>query len=331
MEKIWHVMLFSDLKGTYETPVTTQGFRTSDYLIALVKNSENRQKVLKVALKGLDYTVIDITPKPKGEELKGIVAINGQEVPVSTQHVYEYKADDKYTVLQVYGLPTGEVKVVSPIYKLAILYYGNTVRVTVNQDYMNNVRGLCGTNNGDNFDFVTPQEYVLQDPEEFAATWALSSEGRTGEKKNQAQQHSVYKKSVEIAPIVSDRDLTRVAYYNTQYQTGETVVDTSEEVHEDTVEAWKQLKKNSATGCVTNRIVVVEKNGKHCFSVTPQPTCVSQCQPEKTQTRTGEFFCVKKSGTTKHWEQMVARGANPDFRNKGKTQELDFESPTRCV
>ncbi|KAK6620187.1 hypothetical protein RUM44_006588 [Polyplax serrata] len=331
LENIWHVMLFSDLKGTYQTPLTTVQSETTDYLVTLVKNTEHKRKALKLIVKGLDYTVVDITPKPDGEQLRGLVTVNGQEVPVSTQHVYETKLNERTTVLQVYGLPTGEVKIVSPLYKFTILYYGDNVRMSVNQDYMDNVKGLCGNNNGDNFDFITPQDYVLHNPEEFAATWALSTEGRTGELKNRAQKHAMFKKSVNVTPVISKQDITHATHatHGAQYEVTETM--RTDETHEETSAAWKQLKKNSSTGCATTRIHVIEKDGKHCFSVSPQPACTPQCHAESTQTKTGEFYCVEKSSTSNHWEQMVVRGANPDFRNKGKTQHHEYQQPIKCV
>lgn len=326
-------MLFSDLKGTYETTTETTDHEpgTTDYLITLVKNVENKQKVLKVVLKGVEYTVIEITPRTDGQ-LKGSVSVNGQDVPVSTQNVYQYKIGEHATVLQVYGLPTGEVKVISPLYKFAILYYGETARITVNQDYMNNVRGLCGTNNGDNFDFITPQEYVLQNPEEFAATWALSAEGRNGEMKNRAQQHSMYKKSVNLTPVVSEADISRATGHGLFLHSHHTTTGSHEHSEVNTnIRGYKELKENSSPGCTTTRINVIEKDGQHCFSIEPQPTCTTQCHAETSTTATGEYFCVEKSSTSLHWQQMVSRGANPDFRNKGKTQTMEFQRPTKCA
>lgn len=328
----------------YDSSSASDEADATERVVVLARNNDVRQKEIKIIFGDAEDTIVEVLPKSQGE-LKARVIINRQEIPVSTQQVYEYKQNGR-TLLKIFGMPTGEVRLFAPLHNLELLHYAESVRLTVSQDYMNDVQGLCGTHNGDNFDFITPQNYVLQKPEEFAATWALSSEGHIAQAKQRAQQHSMYKKAVVLTNVISEQDAGRADSRGRQHRNQKSSAQdydsssgsdssssssSSSESQEDDKHHNNELRKSSQVGCTTRRITVIEKDGKHCFSLEPQVTCATHCQAEKTEMRSGKFFCAEKSSTTEHWSKMVARGANPDFRKKGSSVEMKFEYPTKCL
>lgn len=250
---------------------------------------------------------------PGQGKASGTVTVNGQPVHFDETGLYVYKTPSGTVVFKVFVLPTGQLQFVAKKFGFELLYDQSRVQLTLSHEYRNRVGGLCGVYNGEHFDYVTPQGYVLQSPEEFAATWALSSEGRIGELKKKAQEHSTYKKTVILTNAIGGEE-GKYHEGNVDYYTGG-----SDEV------------QGEGGKCTTKRIMVIERDGKHCFSVHPQTACKTGCQVEKTKTMSADFICVNKTKTTSHWAQMVARGAHPNFKNKGNAQTMQFEGPEVCT
>ncbi|KAK6620190.1 hypothetical protein RUM44_006591 [Polyplax serrata] len=302
----WHVMTVSVPKTNEEKK--TQPFKEFS---VLVREATGNTKEVQFTFNYAKGPVVTIVPSQG--KTHGTVTVNGQEVHFDEKGYYEYKTKTGTVVFQVYVLPTQELKFVAGPYGFEFLYDQTRVQLSLSHTYKNRVGGLCGVYNGEQFNYVTPERYILKSPEEFAATWALTNEGTVGELKKKAHEHSVYKKTTHYTTVIGSQD-------NRNYE----IVDTDDY---DTNSSGESLGHK----CTTKRIMVVERDGKHCFSVHPQTACKTGCQVEKTRSMTADFICVNKTQTSSHWAQMVARGAQPNFKNKGNAQKIQFEAPEVCT
>jgi len=321
---VWHVMFVSNPKlntdGSYDN--------LHQFSVLLREDSEG-QKEVQMVLEHSEHTLFEI--KPVSGKVYGYFFVNGEKVQLSTDKVYEYQSKEGKVIVRVVVLPSGEIRLVAPEHEFEFLYGRVRVQLNVGQIYRNRVGGLCGVFNGERYDMVTPQQYVLRDPEIFAATWALSNEGRIGELKQKAEKYSEYKKQIILTNSVSEQDTGRAdsrgRLYKNLKSSGE---DYSSSSSSSSASSSSSESKESVEDCKTERITVIERQGKHCFSLLPQTACKTGCQVEKTKTQTAKFFCVNKTQTSSHWAQMVSRGAKPNFANKGNAQEIKYEAPVKC-
>ncbi|XP_052133236.1 vitellogenin-1-like, partial [Frankliniella occidentalis] len=67
-----------------------------------------------------------------------------------------------------------------------------------------------------------------------------------------------------------------------------------------------------------------------CFSLRPQPACNAHCQPTQKVEKKIDFHCVSDSSASRHWAQMIKKGANPDFSQKGANKSLKVNIPESC-
>lgn len=333
--KVWHVAMIT--KPRYQlVSGRIEYFGKKHVGAVLVRDSENGQKDVKLILGYHDSVEVEILK----EQGNVVIGINGQKQPVTKDKVFRFERQDthgrKVTLVKAYMTQSGAVFFKAPEHDIEILYLGKTFRITLGPKNTKLVGGLCGARDGEKFYYMTPQGYILNNPEQFVATWALSEEGRIGELKKKALENSQYRRTVVPMNYVSEQDAGRANLHGRTYQN----LDKSGEDYDnnysgsseygDVMGGTRKSGKGSV-GCTATRIITVEKDGKHCFSLNPETTCMPQCHPEGTETKTGEFYCVEKSSTSEHWQKMVARGAKPDFRNKGNTEEIQYEYPVKCT
>ncbi|WP_440994906.1 VWD domain-containing protein, partial [Cysteiniphilum litorale] len=176
---------------------------------------------------------------------------------------------------QMYATPAGEIRFYAPQQDVEIQYDGTAIKVKAQNSYRSEVRGLCGTfNTQPEDDFTTPQDCVLQNPFEFAASYALddsSCQGPAKELKQRAQQKvsngQCYKDVVIYGNVVADEQAERPnSHHNSNRKSSK----------------GKQYygENDKYTQCAMKRIQVIERDGKDCFSLHPQLECSSQCQPQ---------------------------------------------------
>ncbi|KAL0267736.1 UNVERIFIED_CONTAM: hypothetical protein PYX00_009919 [Menopon gallinae] len=272
---------------------------------------------------GNEFNVV-IQIKPAGSENAQVV-VNGQEVKIQKQHPYEYFDQKGNLIVRAYVLTTGEVKFVFPECDFELLYGVSRLRVVAGQTYKNRVLGLCGDYNGERFDYVTPKGKYLRDPEEFVASWVLSNEGSYAQLKERVEKNAV-RKTVILTGVVSDQDAGRTDKRGRQYTQEQQL-----RGYYDSSSSSSRESGENEVQCMTQRIMVVEREGKHCFSTEPQPSCKNGCQVEQTTPMTARFVCVNKTQTSAHWAQMVTRGAKPNLSDKlNNVQELTFQGPVAC-
>ncbi|KAG8258924.1 hypothetical protein J6590_021718 [Homalodisca vitripennis] len=250
------------------------------------------------------------------------VTVNGQQTPVSKSYLTELFDQNGNTLAQMYARPNGEVHFYAAQQDIKVQYDGTAVKVKAQNSYRSETRGLCGTFNTQPVDdFTTPQGYILQNPYEFAATYALESsscQGPAKELKARAQQQIAgghYSRNVVIyGNVVTDAD----AYHYSRSNSNK-------------YGRLRILNKEKYVSCSQRRLMTMQKDGKQCFSVQPQLLCTDQCSPQGYVNKEVQFMCVLPSSVSEHWKKLVNRGINPDFSDKhAYFQTYNVQVPQSC-
>lgn len=181
--------------------------------------------------------------------------------------------------------------------------------------YRNSVRGLCGNNDGEpENDQQTPRGCLLQKPEEFSATYALTTEGKCqGPAVEQAEKAKNSQCTFETAKpgnVISD------------YEAGRTSESGRNNNDDD--------DSRESRRCMTHRTKVVMKDNQICFSLRPLPSCSSRCRSEETKSRDVQFHCVARSTASEKVAERVEKGANPDLTQKSVSYTKSYQLPISC-
>ena len=193
-----------------------------------------------------------------------------------------------------------------------MLFRSQRIALIAGQSYRGEVRGLCGTFDGEEAtDFTAPRNCILKNAQQFAATWAISPSGAVKEQQQKAQNAPCYAQRVLYGDVVSDAEAGR---YQARHSRS----------------SGKQSSNQNNPSCTSHKVKVVEQNGQICFSLRPLPACNAHCQPNLKVEKIIEFHCVAESSASRHWADMIKKGANPDFSKKGPNQNLKVTIPAGC-
>lgn len=252
--------------------------------------------------------------KPSGSSGVSVQA-NGESIRLSENKLGRWVG--KESSLEVYSLPDGSAVLYLPREGIQLIYDGPRVQLSVRHSYMYRTRGLAGTFDGEETtDFSAPNNRILSKPLEFAATYALTDsqcQGPAKERKQQAQSSPSFEKYFLSGKVVSDYEAGR----GKQAQS---------------LNSAKMSRNQMRTpkSCEQLRTQTFEENGRTCFSTRPQLTCNSHCKATKKIQKTVDYHCMQASSATKHWAQMVKKGANPDFTQKSVDRQISLSLPESC-
>ncbi|KAK9500939.1 hypothetical protein O3M35_002099 [Rhynocoris fuscipes] len=312
--KCWHAMVQPYKRSSYENQQPAE-YDEDDFGI-LVREGSSNQKEL-VILFGSDIVQV----QPSGSSgIVGTVTVNGQKAEFSQESLAQYKKQNGEYFVQIYALPTGEVRLYAPQHGIEVIYYGSAVKLQASNYYRNQVRGLCGTFTGEySTDFTTPKNCILKDTYEFAASYAIDDgtcEGPAKELHQKAQNSPCYWETVLLGDVVSDREAGR---HETRRQ------------HQSNSQRGGMNTMKNDDKCSKLRVKVVQQGGKTCFSLRPQPTCTPKCKATRKMEKKVDFHCVPNSAATKHWMDMINAGTNPDFSQKPANAWFKYNVPERCI
>lgn len=296
---------------------SSQGSSSSDdyeNVSILIRDIDgNRREVMLI----LGEDVVTLQPGSSGVAA-GYFIVNGQKYQVSKDSMGHYEDKKGNTLVQAYQLPSGALRVYTPEHGFELIYDGLRLKLQAPNSYRGDIRGLCGTFDGEKTtDFTTPKNCILKNPLEFAATYAIadgSCQGPAKDLRHRAENAPCYQQTVMLGDVISDQEAGR-----------------SQPRQKQNRKSSNMQKQARNEGCTTYRVKVLEENGKVCFSLNPQPTCTSQCQPSNKTEQRVEFHCIDDSRAARHWVEMIKKGANPDFKNKGANHRAIIRLPQSCV
>nr|UJZ92574.1 vitellogenin [Scaphoideus titanus] len=341
--KCWHAMFHYTPKDD-PTSNSASNEDDDDQISVLVRDaSSSNEKEMMVVIEG--YA---IQMQPTSGNSPANVKVNGQQTSVSKNRLTSLDDQDGETYAQLYATPAGEIRFYAPQQDIEIQYDGTAIKLKAKNSYRSEVRGLCGTfNTQPEDDFTTPQDCVLQNPFEFAASYALddsSCQGPAKEMKQRAQQKvsngQCYRDVVIYGNVVADEQAEspnshhRNSNRNTNRDSNwDSNRDSNRNSNRDSnrkSDKGNHYQSQKYSQCSTKSIQVIERNGKDCFSVHPQLDCSDECKPQGSVEKQVEFVCLQPSSTTEHFKTMINRGANPDFSQKKPIQTFKINVPESC-
>nr|QXD38626.1 vitellogenin-2 [Eurygaster maura] len=293
--------------------VDQEHYKKSDYntkyFAILAKEIDSNKKVIKVVL---GENVVTLEPSDND----GIsVNSNGESIGISEGTITRWKAGQQY--LEAYIQPGNKYVVLHFLNHGTKVYYdGHRAQLIIPNRYLNRVRGLCGTFDGEPVnDFTTTNNCVLRDYKQFTASYAISDGQCTMPETTSQENASCYTKGVKLVDVVSDSEAGRGS--------------SKEEVHayNNTI---KPLIKNPQ-GCTNHKVLIDYFEGMTCFSIKPQVACQPNCKPQGQIEKTIQFHCLNESSATRHWVAKVKKGANPDFSQKKSNRQMSVKLPEKCV
>nr|AMK38869.1 vitellogenin 1 [Colaphellus bowringi] len=275
--------------------------QTNNYVVLVRKNSESKQwKDVKITLSTpqTESKLIDITMMPRPQVTSGIkalVKVAGQEIEVSQTESYDFHNG----YIQIYALPTGEVKV--EVYNtFYIIYDGMRVRLTMlNGQLKNDLRGLCGQfNELPTEDFFTPQNCFARDPTKFVRSYEVEGhQGKEARKELAENRQECFRK---ITPIYAD------------------------------VISEIPARPEESEECEFTQTKYVQEGEKICFTTTPVLTCSRQCQAHGYLTKNVPVHCLAKSNIALLWKSQIDKGLSPNFSQKGVHKKIQMQVPQGC-
>nr|AAC32024.1 vitellogenin [Pimpla nipponica] len=314
--KCWHVVMTTFPK-TNKNSGSAEPIDEDMALSILVRDAGDKKKDIKVTLgdKELQFSHADSKNK---------VTLDGKKVDLSEKRSYRHKngKDIDFEVLQ---RPDGTLGLVSSKYDIDAWYDGQRVQIKASGKYRSDIRGLCGNFDGEpDNDFTSPKDCVLLKPEEFAASYALTTKdchGSALEHARKASQAVCSQKSPRPGNVVSDRDAGRKYSENSNWG-----------YHSRQNSDDEQGKNDSSDHkrCNTLRTKVIEEEDQICFSLRPLPTCAEGCTANRTKPKVMPMHCMPKNIAAERMADRIKQGANPDFSQKSYTKKNGFDIPVGC-
>ncbi|XP_012280139.1 vitellogenin [Orussus abietinus] len=301
----WHVVMTTYPKEDPDDPQNDLKIPEDMKVSVLCRDMGGDKKEVKVNLGNMEIRLA-----PEGG--KGAAYIGNERPSYSQKQGYQYKKDGK-VFFEIFELPDGSVRLSSEKFGFDAAYDGAHLRIKASYKYRGSIRGLCGTYTGEpSTDFTTPQNCVLEKPEFFSATYALTSQQCEGEAKQNAQiaqREPCISRNPRPGNVISDHEAGRGP---------------------NPAEKWGNSEGSKTKQCHTHRTLVIEENNEICFSVRPVLQCRKGCT-EQTKQKSIRFHCVPSGPASQQIAQRVKQGANPDFSQKPVTKTVPYQMPIDCV
>lgn len=264
----------------------------------------------------LGNDIVEILPQSGGQNAAE-VKFNGKKASFNQKSSDSFQDEDGNTVIQVYALPSGTVRLIGQKNGIEILFDGQRVKLQASNNYRGQMRGLCGTFDGQSADdFTSPKNCVLKNPYEFAASYAVPDSSLTSpakELRQRAEQADCYKQTVMLGDVINENEAGR-----------------------SSKKSWSKSSSNSngrsqaSTSPSSLRVKVIEHNGQTCFSLRPYVTCASRSQEANKIEKSVDFHCVSDAQAARRWVEQIKKGANPDFSQKGANHRATIRLPGKC-
>jgi len=274
----------------------------------LVREPQQGHRELRVIVDDSESIQMEMTPT--SSQMK--VAINEKEIELKKESTVPVKGTNGETVMELTHISDMIIKAKINNFQLEVVFDNERMMISTSPMKKMRIGGLCGNLDGESFDLITPRGQYTHDIRHFLATWAYKPEG---EIKDLAELNvESYVRRVH-QNIVSEQDAGRQDKFGKP-------IDKPQGSSED---------RNNKYGEPLKKIVVIEHQGKHCFSVKVHPACKLGYKADAVDYQMVDFVCVERNDTSKHWMKLVERGAKPDFSKKGTAQQISYGVPVSCT
>nr|AXM43802.1 vitellogenin [Conopomorpha sinensis] len=319
MSGSWHVLLLDEWWAA--------GKRPADELVILARKPSPDEQEIYISYQNSEGEEMEIELKP--DNVPGTVAINVKSslTKLSRDGSTQYKRDGNDKVaLEYFYLPDDRLMLNIREGRLRALYSGRNI-VILAYGNQNHTRGLCGHMSGEpNDDFVTPDGNLVDEADQFAASYALDreySDPKTKTLQELARKNAYQPRRVYPSVLRSDESWTK---YN-----------------KDKMQSMKQQKQQSQSmysarsygqqdvPCrVENQVQYYETYDEICISTQRLPSCRAQCRGEGYIKKSAQVVCKSKMDEEfKMYKEEIKQGQNPEVSGPPKKQE--FRVPSSCM
>nr|XP_012221807.1 PREDICTED: uncharacterized protein LOC105671873 [Linepithema humile] len=314
MGGIWHVLMIPDQLQILNHP-NLQLPLSENKKVSVLTREQNNHLQVRVLLNDREYQLQQV-----GDHLQAL--INGQEVKLSKKESHEDKENGE-VIAELFMQPDGLVTLDLPNHGITVLYDGKHVQLQMTQDYRNMVRGLCGNyDTQTSNDFLTPQNCVLQKPEEFSATFAVLNDSQDNNAKNMIAENKSKASRASCIPltprqtnVINDRGMGRE-------------LEKSWGHHQNR----NQNQKNQENVRLIYRTKIDEGDHEICFSVRPLPVCPHNSRPVEIKRKNVAMHCMTRNDAAQEMKKRIQQGANPDLSLNSVSKKLALELPSLgCV
>jgi hypothetical protein len=267
--------------------------------------------------------------------------MNGNPVRLTSSHATELRVDGELLGV-AYELPSSAVQVTLPNNSLVLVYDGVRVMLQASNEYRDQIRGLCGTFDGEPFtDFKTPKNCFLTEPSVLAATYAIDDNSCEAPvrnmKKNASEELCVHERISVVDVIANDQP-------KSARQRGFQIIQSADDSSSSTSSESNSVSDHNSTSSseinllplprrpsrlntkisrhnpkhVPNsrsyKTVIIAENEESCFSKKPLPTCTPGYRITATVNKYEPFFCTANKSLAERYTKLVNNGMIPDFR-----------------
>ncbi|XP_014270480.1 vitellogenin [Halyomorpha halys] len=166
------------------------------------------------SLQSLDLSIIvgddvlEVTQGGDGSLLNLIY--NGKQV-VPSDDIKELHDYSGSVIFKVLPLSEGAVKIIAEKHGFEIIHDGNHLTIEVSNKFRNKLRGLCGNFDGELYnEFITPQNCIASDREQFIASYGLSNKKNNGVTKYpKTRNNECYRKKYFYGTVVNEEEVNK--------------------------------------------------------------------------------------------------------------------------
>lgn len=265
---------------------------------------------------------LEIEIKPSQSKRANVhVNTNSKKISEGDLTVYWDDVEDE-PLLQYYTEADGVLMLNIRDGRLRAMYDGQRLVLTT-QDHRKSTRGICGQNSGEaRDDFETPAGLVDL-PEHYGASWALSDESsdpKTEELKKKAQEKA-YQPTPKYTAILRSDEQWRKA-----------VQEREQRLSSQNLYMTRSYQRKGRQCQVQKQIQYYNTDREICISTTPLPACPSNCRGVAFDVESALVVCRSNNDEQfKTYRQQIQQGQNPQLPQVShRLRKVNFRVPTSC-
>jgi hypothetical protein len=285
------------------------------------------------------------------------LSINGNPVRLTSSHATELRVDGELFGA-VYELPSGAVQLTLPHNSLVLVYDGVRIMLQASNEYRDQIRGLCGTFDGEPLtDFKTPKNCLVTEPSLLAATYAIdddSCEASVRNMKKTASKELCVQERISVADVIANGQPKSARQRGFQIIQSANDSSTSSSSESNSIFDYNstlyseinllslyrkpsRLKTKISRhnpkhipNSISYKTVIVAENEESCFSKKPLPTCTSGYRIKATVKKYEPFFCTADRSLAERYSKLVNKGVIPDFRMQKEIRSIPVTVAVKC-
>ncbi|XP_026492905.2 vitellogenin-like [Vanessa tameamea] len=310
LTRSWHVVLLDNRPGGNEK------------LVVLARRpSENKQEMyISFRSRGGKELEIEVKPAPAGQK-NYVVQVKTNAKKISEGEETTYWDDvDEIPILEYYTEENGVLIMKISVNYLRVMYDGSRLVVFANSNRDTN-RGICGYMNGEARDDYLSPNGLIDQPEYYAASYALieaDSDPKEKELNAQAKKIAYQPKQKYTTILRSDEEWQRNMRLTSNEEWGSQIIYRA-----------RNYLKNKEPCDLRPQVQYYENHGEICITTSALPACQSHCTGDDYNVQAAQVVCrTKLDQQFRAYRDQIRQGQNPKVN--GVPQITQYRVPGSC-